>query len=254
MANGPRSAVFTTVLWNGKTSIADFDLQLKRLKSHAERLRIDLPNDFTATLSNQINRIGNNPLEELQLLNITYDSENDEIKLNPRPLPKLRNCNMHAITMPLKKWLGDTTGTKHGDWQPYHQAKSIAEQNGADIALLIDEYCIIDGDRASVMVIDEDGVAYISNSPQAVEGITLSVLVPRLRALGIPVNYARLNERLVARCAELVAVGVGIGACNILTIDGEKIGQHQSTIWPKLLAYLAQHYSNINNWTDLCEE
>ena len=159
---------------------------------------------------------------------------------------------MHAVTLPLKKWLGAVTGTKHGDWQPYRDAKATAEENGADIALLIDQYCVIDSDRASMIVIDEDGVAYLSNSQDAVRGITLEVLIPRLRALGIPVNYARLNERLVARCAELVAVGVGLGACNILTIDGEKIGQHQSTIWPKLLAYLAQHYSNINNWTELC--
>tara|TARA_B100001027_G_C16266515_1_gene332407 strand:- start:3831 stop:4595 length:765 start_codon:yes stop_codon:yes gene_type:complete len=254
MAIGPRSAVFTTVLWNGKTSIADFAQHLKRLKSHAERLRIELPSDFTTTLSNHIKLIGASPIEELQLLNITYDSENDEIRLNPRPLPKLRNCDMHAISMPLKKWLGDITGTKHGDWKPYYEAKSIAEQNGADIALLIDEYCIIDGDRASVMVIDEDGVAYFSDSPQAVEGITLDVVAPQLKAIGIPVNYAKLNERLVARCAELIAVGVGIGACNILTIDGEKVGQHQRTISSKLLAYLAQHYSNINNWTNLCED
>ena len=254
MAIGPRSAVFTTVLWNGKTSIADFAQHLKRLKSHAERLRIELPSDFISMLSNQIKLIDNSPIEELQLLNITYDSENEEVRLNPRPLPKHRNCDMHAITMPLKKWLGDVTGTKHGDWQPYYEAKLIAEQNGADIALLIDEYCIIDGDRASVMVIDEDGVAYFSDSPQAVAGITLGVVAPQLQALGIPVNYAKLNERLVARCAELVAVGVGIGACNILTIDGENVGQHQSIISSKLIAYLAQHYSNINNWTDLCEK
>jgi len=252
MANKPRSAVFTTVLWDGGTKIADFNQHLDRLRSHAERLRIDLPEDFVDRISEQIIIHGGQQSDEIQLLNITYNCEDDEVRLTPRPLPRLRNCEMHAVTLPLKKWLGAVTGTKHGDWQPYRDAKATAEENGADIALLIDQYCVIDSDRASMIVIDEDGVAYLSNSQDAVRGITLEVLIPYLTAEGIPVNYARLNERLIARCSELIAVGVGIGTCHIVTIDGEKVGSAEATILPKLIAYLAQHYSNINNWTELC--
>ena len=100
----------------------------------------------------------------------------------------------------MKKWLGQVTGTKHGDWQFYIDAKDVAEQNGVDIALLIDEYCIIDSDRAAIVVIDEDGVAYISDSKQTVEGVTLEIVTGGFAEMGIPLSKAKLNERLVARC------------------------------------------------------
>ena len=43
MAKKPRDAVFTTVLWDGDSKIAHFDNHLRRLRNHAERLRIELP-------------------------------------------------------------------------------------------------------------------------------------------------------------------------------------------------------------------
>ena len=153
----------------------------------------------------------------------------------------------------MKKWLGQVTGTKHGDWQFYLDAKDLAEQNGVDIALLIDDFCIIDGDRAAIVVIDEDGVAYTSENKQSVQGITLEILTDGFAEMGIPLSKAKLNERLVARSSEVIALGTGIGCCKILTIDGEEIGQDTSTISSMLQAYLAQHYSNTDNWTDLCE-
>ena len=75
---------------------------------------------------------------------------------------------MHALTLPLKKWLGAITELNTEIGNPI-DAKTTAEENGADIALLIDQYCVIDSDRASMIVIDEDGVAYLSNSQDAVE-------------------------------------------------------------------------------------
>ena len=98
MANKPRSAVFTTVLWDGGTKIADFNQHLDRLRSHAERLRIDLPEDFVDRISKQIIIQDGQQSDEIQLLNITYNCEDDEVRLTPRPLPRLRNCEMHAVT------------------------------------------------------------------------------------------------------------------------------------------------------------
>jgi len=252
MAKRPRDAVFTTVLWDGNSKIADFDHHITRLNYHAERLRIDLPKNseqlIAQTILNRANKYSDN-----KLLNITFDCISREFKTHSRELPNLRNCNIDAMTIPIKKWLGQVTGTKHGDWQFYIEAKDVAEQNGVDIALLIDQYSIIDSDRASIMVIDEDGVAYISESQQAVQGITLEVLTNGLAEMGIPLNKAKLNERLVARCTEIIALGTGIGCCKIISIDGDEVGQKSSTIFNKCQAYLAQHYSNTNNWTDLCE-
>ena len=73
MANKPRSAVFTTVLWDGGTKIADFNQHLDRLRSHAERLRIDLPEDFVDRISKQIIIQDGQQSDEIQLLNITYN-------------------------------------------------------------------------------------------------------------------------------------------------------------------------------------
>ena len=89
-----------------------------------------------------------------------------------------------------------------------------------------------------------DGVAYFSESQQAVQGITLEVLTSGLAEMGIPLNKAKLNERLVARCTEIIALGTGIGCCKIISIDGDEVGQKSSTISNKCQAYLAQHYSN----------
>jgi branched-subunit amino acid aminotransferase/4-amino-4-deoxychorismate lyase len=102
-------------------------------------------------------------------------------------------------------------------------------------------------------VIDEDGIAYISDSDLSVNGTTLEIVTETFEEMGIPVNYARLNERLVARSSEIIALGVGLGCCRIITIDGVQIGGMSAIVANKCQAILAQHYSNINNWTDLCE-
>tara|TARA_B100000965_G_C19583166_1_gene754504 strand:+ start:1064 stop:1840 length:777 start_codon:yes stop_codon:yes gene_type:complete len=252
MANKPRSAVFTTVLWDGDSKIADFPRHMVRLRNHAERLRIDLPDNIEQLITRRLIEYAGKS-KETQLLNIKFECETNRFILTSRQLPKLRNSEIHAMTLPLRKWLGEITGTKHGDWAAYIEAKNSAEEAGADIALLVDEYCIIDSDRAGIIVIDEDGVAYISDSNLSVNGITLEIVTEILEEMGIPVNFARLNERLVARSSEVIALGVGLGCCRIITIDGVQIGGANAVIANKCQDILAQHYSNISNWTDLCE-
>ena len=175
MAKKPRDAVFTTALWDGNSKIADFEKHLERLAKHAERLRITLPENFDQLIGQAIIDM-DEKYDDNRLLNITFDCVKGVFQTKSRDLPKLRNCNLDSMTIPMKKWLGQVTGTKHGDWQFYLGAKDIAEQNGVDIALLIDDYCIIDGDRAAIVVVDEDGVAYFSENIQSVQGITLEVL------------------------------------------------------------------------------
>ena len=251
MNRRPREAVFTTALWDGNAKIANFDKHMERLRNHAGRLRINLPENSEQLIAESILN-SMEKFSEKKLINITFNSISREFQTKSRELPKLRNCNIDAMTIPMKQWLGQVTGTKHGDWQFYIDAKAVAEQNGVDIALLIDEYCIIDSDRAAIVVIDEDGVAYISDSRQTVDGVTLKIVAGGFKQMGIPLNKAKLNERLVARCTEIIAIGTGIGCCKIMTIDGEDIGDKNSAISRKFQAYLAQHYSNTDNWIDLC--
>ncbi|HII23578.1 MAG TPA: hypothetical protein HA359_04910, partial [Candidatus Poseidoniaceae archaeon] len=51
MASKPRSAVFTTVLWDGGSKIADFPRHMLRLRNHAKRLRIELPDNIEQLIS-----------------------------------------------------------------------------------------------------------------------------------------------------------------------------------------------------------
>ena len=253
MAIKPKDSVFTTVMWDGKSSIADFAAHIGRLENHAKRLRVELPEDLPTVIAKEVCGFNNSHDENQNLLLTIRYSTSENISLNSRPLPKLRSTEIHGKTRPLKKWLGEVTGTKHGDWKPYLDARDDAEQSGADISILIDEFSIVDTDRASVVVIDEDGTAYVSDSDLAVHGITNQIISRALNSIGIPVMKARLNERMVARCEEILVTGTGIGCSKLVTIDGEIIGRKESLIFEKCRDLLSQHYSNPDTWTNMCE-
>ena len=253
MAGKPRDSVFTTVMWDGKSSIADFMAHIARLENHAKRLRIELPDNLPAAIAKEVCRFRNTHDENLKLLLTIRYSTSNKISLTSRPLPKLRSSEIHGKTRPLKKWLGEVTGTKHGDWKPYLDARDDAEHSGADISILIDEFSIVDADRAGVVVIDEDGTAYISDSNLGVRGITNEIITRGLNSIGVPVMKARLNERMVARCEEILVTGTGIGCSKLVTIDGEIIGREESLIFEKCRDLLSQHYSNPDTWTNMCE-
>ena len=240
-------------MWDGESSIADFTAHIARLENHAKRLRIELPDDLPAAIAKEVCRLRNSQDKNQKLLLTVRYSTSDKISLTSRPLPKLRSSEIHGKTRPLKKWLGEVTGTKHGDWKPYLDARDDAEQSGADISILIDEFSIVDADRASVVVIDEDGTAYVSDSNLGVHGITNEIITRGLNSIGIPVMKARLNERMVARCEEILVTGTGIGCSKLVTIDGEIIGREESLIFEKCRDLLSQHYSNPDTWTNMCE-
>jgi len=240
-------------MWDGESSIADFPAHIARMENHAKRLRVELPENFPTVIANEICGFKNSHDEKQKLLLTIRYSTFDNISLTSRPLPKLRSTEIHGKTRPLKKWLGEVTGTKHGDWKPYLDARDDAEQSGADISILIDEFSIIDTDRASLVVIDEDGTAYVSDSNLGVDGITNQIISRALNSIGIPVMKARLNERMVARSEEILVTGTGIGCSKLVTIDGEIIGRKKSLIFEKCRDLLSQHYSNPDTWTNMCE-
>ena len=240
-------------MWDGESSIADFTAHIARLENHAKRLRIELPDDLPVAIAKEVCHLRNSQDKNQKLLLTIRYSTSDKVSLTSRPLPKLRSSEIHGKTRPLKKWLGEVTGTKHGDWKPYLDARDDAEQSGADISILIDEFSIVDADRASVVVIDEDGTAYVSDSNLGVHGITNEIITRSLNSIGIPVMKARLNERMVARCEEILVTGTGIGCSKLVTIDGEIIGREESLIFEKCRDLLSQHYSNPDTWTNMCE-
>jgi branched-subunit amino acid aminotransferase/4-amino-4-deoxychorismate lyase len=241
--NGPRDAVFTTVLLNESGAVADWTLHQQRLERHAQRLRIHLP-DTAPTLSGLPEGKG------WRLARISCTSTHAEWVVEVRRLA-FRDEAIEAITCPAPRWNDRTNGCKHGDWGPYLQAQQAAERAGCDAALLIHDHAIVDGDRATPLVLDEDGTVWMASETEGgVDGITAAVLLRALPEHGFPVVRGKLNERTVARCEELVLVGTGIGVCRVNTLDGEPLGK-STALSEQCQRLLHQHFTEAGTWTDL---
>jgi branched-subunit amino acid aminotransferase/4-amino-4-deoxychorismate lyase len=99
------------------------------------------------------------------------------------------------------------------------------------------------------MLLDEDGTVWIpTDEDGGVDGITASLLEAQLPELGLPVLRGRLNERLVARCHELVVVGSGLGACRVDSIDGERVG-HSTVLSKQCQKIINQHFTHEATWS-----
>ena len=239
--SGPRSEVFTTVLVNEHGAVADWRAHRQRLAEHAKRLRIELPSE-PPSITAESGQTG------WRLARISCAAGDDAWHVKQRPLA-FRDEAIDAITVPAPRWNERTNGTKHGDWTAYSTAAEAAANAGCDAALLVHDYAIVDADRGTPMVLDEDGTVWMSPSTDGgVDGITAAVLEALLPDAGLPVVKGRLNERTVARCAEMVVVGTGMGVCRINGVDGEAIGDSDvlSTTCQRLMS---QHFTEESTWS-----
>ena len=247
MRQPPRSAVFTTLQYSIKRGLFQFKAHSTRLQEHAKNLRIELPSDWEKSVLNQI--VGMKSQFQDGLLRIEYTSEGIW-NISNRTF-SIRNESCDAITVAAKMWPKRVAGTKHGAWDVYHEARQQAEQSGADIALFVHEYAIIDGDRGSPILLDEDGVVWYSASQQAVDGITLHSILPELKSSGFPIQKGNLNERMVARCIECVVLGSGLGASTIESIDGEEIGEGTTRLTDLCRDILLRQEDEDSSWTEV---
>jgi branched-subunit amino acid aminotransferase/4-amino-4-deoxychorismate lyase len=256
-SGNPRDAVFTTALWDGAFALADWGLHLQRLNEHAGRLRLQLPLDLTQQLldffvKQEQEQDNKSSVEPSRLVRIQC-SRTGEVFIETRQI-LFRNEDIDAITLPAPRWSSKVNGTKHGDWNLYREAHGIAEKRGADIAFLVHDYAIVDADRAMPMVLDDDGSAWVAGQDEGgVASITFKVLAEGLEAAGIPIQFGRLNERLVARAAEVIAVGSGIGACRVLSLDDEMLGEGV-TLTKQCQSLLNAHYQDKETWFDVRSE
>ncbi len=252
--SSPRNAVFTTALWDGGFCLADWNLHLERLRAHAKLLRIEVPDDFSLRIATFFQKVAQEGLYQHSrkptfLLRVEC-SNLGELSFDIRKL-ELRNEEIDAITRPAPRWSMKINGTKHGDWQPYLDAHAVAKKQGADLAFHVHDFAIVDADRAAPIVLDEDGVAWVAApSEGGVTSITLQTLLSGIESAGIPVQFGRLNERLVARAAEVVAIGSGIGACRILSLDGEALGEGEA-LTMLCQSLLELHYRDQTTWIDV---
>ena len=117
-------------------------------------------------------------------------------------------------------------GTKHAAWSGYQQARKNANKGSADIALLVHDGAVVDGDRCTPILLDLDGVAFApSPAGGGIDSVTLSILKPEIENAGIPFRYARLTETLLGRAAEIIVVGTGVGVAWLSEIDGQSVGK-----------------------------
>ena len=242
MANsGPRSEVFTTVLVNDQGAVADWPAHWERLVDHAKRLRIDLPSE-TPRITAEDGQSG------WRLARISCSATEAAWHVQQRPL-SYRDEAIDGVTVPAPRWNERTNGTKHGDWAAYQAAAETAVEAGCDVALLVHDFAIVDADRGKPMVLDEDGTVWIAPpSDGGVAGVTTGVLEALLPGAGLPVIKGRLNERTVARCAELIVVGTGMGVCRINGLDGENVG-HSDLLSTTCQRLMAQHFTEEDTWS-----
>ena len=246
-SQGPRSSVFTTMRFSKRRGLFLFENHLRRLDAHAARLRIDVKDITRDSIVELLKE--KHPQFDEGLLRVEVSSQL-EINLSYRPLV-LENERVDGVTFPSPVWAKRVAGTKHGAWDAYFDARKHAENLGADLALMVHEYCIVDADRCTPLILDEDGVIWHSSSPNSVDSITFDAMRSSLLAAGYHIQTGKLNERLVARCVEAVAVGSGVGVFGIDSIDGEPIGDEGSRLFDLCKSILKTKYNDVENWQEV---
>ena len=115
--------MFTTLRWEGGR-VAWLEEHLNRLRTHAERLGIDWPEDFNERLAST-SPIGNGDLCQVKL---TREGQ-IELTLRQTHYPPSPLC---AISHVAPRFPRKAQGTKHAAWSPYTAARTTAENAGAD--------------------------------------------------------------------------------------------------------------------------
>ena len=243
----PRSSVFTTMRFSHERGLFLFGHHLARMLGHAAKLRIDESNINRESLFDLL--LKNPPQISEGLVRIEC-TKNSELSVAYRPFT-IQNEAIDAITVPSPIWPPRVAGTKHGAWGAYIEARNYAEQKGADLALMVHEYSIVDGDRCTPLILDEDGVVWASHANSSVSSITLNAIHESILEAGFHIQQGNLNERLVARCVEAVAVGSGVGVLKIDSIDNETIGDGSTRLFNVCANMLDENYDNPDNWEEV---
>ncbi|MBO57741.1 MAG: hypothetical protein CMA77_01955 [Euryarchaeota archaeon] len=232
------SSVFTTMRWDGDSSVAHFASHFQRFKNHSLRLNIELPKDIeelsVSALSKAFNKsVKSTKQDEIGLVSLTLTScglviaETRWVKsLNHQITQKASlPVQVTATALPAPNWNETINGCKHGDWQPYIDAKNMVDERGCETALFVKEDMIIDGVAYTPILLDDDGVAWYPDPKfGGINSISVATLIPRLLDCGIPVSKGRLTKSLISRAKSILVVGTGVGVLHITNLDGQKLG------------------------------
>lgn len=206
------------------------ELHFQRMIRHAERLGLECPPDLSDRVFSKLG--GVSPPEERNecsdqdpFLLIVRVTSNGEIILEGKINKNWPKTPLSGISLSAPVWDDGIRGTKHGDYQPYRDAREAAISNGADIGLLFEDGNLIDGDRCTPLLLDSDGVAYHPrHSDGALDSVSLLVIKPYLESSGIPVRGAKITLGMITRCSEMIVCGSGMGIKSLGKIDGREIG------------------------------
>lgn len=227
MMEGPKSAVFTTVRARDG-HLFHLDLHLDRLKKHAAVLGISIPEIEV-------------PPGLEGLIRIQVDSNG--VEFNTKPFYQEIHMEAEGVTVPAPRWTRKVMGTKHGDWTPYREITIESFKKGADVALLVHEFCIVDGDRVMPLVLDDDGVVWISDSKMGgVDSVTFEICKSAIEDAGFVISEGRLNERIVARAKEFLLLGTGMGAARLTVLDDVEIGDGSKNLQQVCISALGEDW------------
>ena len=256
----PHSQVWTAMAWDGKKSVLAPDLHLNRLFRHSQILGIEINDDLPKIILNKLEK--QDQFENLDELNYEIPflvkiiiKKDGEIFIQTRKNKHWQDDPLQAISMKLPDFELPILGTKHGNWQPYDEARKQAINHDSDIALLFKNNLLIDGDYCLPLMLDNDGVAYHpSNVDGALDSVTLQFLRNDVEELGIPIRSAKINLKMLSRASELIVIGSGMGVCSVGSIDGTPIGKPKGKLYQVARAvWLNKLNNDWQNWNFLRE-
>ena len=213
------------------------ELHFERMIRHAEKLGLKCPPDLSDRVFSKLEGISppeerNECSDQDPFLLIVKVTSGGEIILQGSINRTWPETPLSAISLGAPVWDDGIRGTKHGDYQPYRDAREAAISNGADIGLLFEDGNLIDGDRCAPLLLDSDGVAYHPrHSDGALDSVSLQVIKPFLESSGIPVRGAKITLGMITRCSEMIVCGSGMGIKSLGKIDGRKIGNPRGRLY-----------------------
>ncbi len=225
------------------------DLHFARLRRHAIRLGISLPEEIESRVYDALaeaevpgeSQVASDQAPFLVMISV---SPAGEVQIIPR-LNTAWPARMSAISMAAPIWSPEVRGTKHGDWQPYIEAREAAAAHEADISLLFDDDALVDGDRCMPVLLDADGVAYHPKPSQgALDSVTLEQIRAGVEASGIPIREARLTLSMILRASEMIVLGSGMGVQALASIDGRAIGEARGRLFEAARAAWVERVEN----------
>ena len=236
-SDGPESFVWSAIGWDGGNYLMSPELHFERMIRHAGKLGLECPPDLSDRVLSKLGGVSppkerNECSDQDPFLLIVKVTSGGEIILQGSENRTWPDTPLSAISVGAPVWDDDIRGTKHGDYQPYRDAREVAISNGADIGLLFENGNLIDGDRCTPLLLDSDGVAYHPrHSDGALDSVSLQVIKPFLESSGIPVRGAKITLGMITRCSEMIVCGSGMGVKSLGRIDDWRIGNPRGRLY-----------------------